>query len=207
MPKTSSLPGFGLPKVTPAEVKRFEAAASIKDPVAFAAELEALIQEKLASAEQVAAASSSLVDTLGGKARALRADTRWSPSATDLQRGRSAMLRRFEQPQNLPLPEFARLAHKSRQQIYKDLAAKPRRLLALSVGPRRQRLPDWQLDPLRLRLTQEVLKRAADIDAWTVFQALSEPLDSLGDRSPVEAVSPGNLDAVVKAVYNALGVH
>lgn len=207
MPKTSSLPGFGLPKVTPAEVKRFEAAASIKDPVAFAAELEALIQEKLASAEQVAAASSSLVDTLGGKARALRADTRWSPSATDLQRGRSAMLRRFEQPQNLPLPEFARLAHKSRQQIYKDLAAKPRRLLALSVGPRRQRLPDWQLDPLRLRLTQEVLKMAADIDAWTVFQALSEPLDSLGDRSPVEAVSPGNLDAVVKAVYNALGVH
>lgn len=207
MPKTSSLPEFGLPKVTPAEVKRFEAAASIKDPVAFAAELEALIQEKLASAEQVAAASSSLVDTLGGKARALRADTRWNPSATDLQRGRSAMLRLFEQPQNLPLPEFARLAHKSRQQIYKDLAAKPRRLLALSVGPRRQRLPDWQLDPLRLRLTQEVLKRAADIDAWTVFQALSEPLDSLGDRSPVEAVSPGNLDAVVKAVYNALGVH
>ncbi len=207
MPKTSSLPGFGLPKVTPAEVKRFEAAASIKDPVAFAAELEALIQEKLASAEQVAADSSSLVDTLGGKARVLRADTRWSPSATDLQRGRSAMLRRFEQPQNLPLPEFARLAHKSRQQIYKDLAAKPRRLLALSVGPRRQRLPEWQLDPLRLRLTQEVLKRAADIDAWTVFQALSEPLDSLGDRSPVEAVSPGNLDAVVKAVYNALGVH
>ncbi len=207
MPKTLSFPGFGLPKVTPAEVKRFEAAASIKDPVAFAAELEALIQEKLASAEPVAAASSSLVDTLGGKARALRADTRWSPSAIDIQRGRSAMLRLFEQPQNLPLPEFARLAYKSRQQIYKDLAAKPRRLLALSVGPRRQRLPDWQLDPLRLRLTQEVLKGAADIDAWTVFHALSEPLDSLGDRSPVEAVSPGNLDAVVKAVYNALGVH
>jgi hypothetical protein len=67
------------------------------------------------------------------------------------------MLRLFEQPQNLPLPEFARLAHKSRQQIYKDLAAKPRRLLALSVGPRKQRLPDWQLDPLRLRLTQDYL--------------------------------------------------
>jgi len=208
MPKTLSFPGFGLPKVTPAEVKRFEAAANIK---------EALIQEKLALAEQYAALQekyaalqeklASVEQALGGKARALRADTRWSPSATDIQRGRSAMLRLFEQPQNLPLPEFARLAHKSRQQIYKDLAAKPRRLLALSVGPRRQRLPDWQLDPLRLRLTQEVLKRAADIDAWTVFQALSEPLDSLGDRSPVEAVSPGNLDAVVKAVYNALGVH
>lgn len=207
MSKTLRFPGFGLPRITPAEVKRFEAAASIKDPVAFATELEALIQEKLASVEQGAADSSSLVDTLGGKARALRADSRWSPSATDVQRGRSAMLRLFEQPQNLPLPEFARLAHKSRQQIYKDLAAKPRRLLALSVGPRRQRLPDWQLDPLRLRLTQEVLKGAADIDAWTVFQALSEPLDSLGDRSPVEAVSPGNLEAVVKAVYNALGVH
>ncbi len=135
MSKTLRFPGFDVPKITPAEVKRFEAAASIKDPVAFAAELEALIQEKLVSAEQVAADSSSLVDTLGGKARALRADSRWSPSATDIQRGRRAMLRRFEQPQNLPLPEFAKLAHKSRQQIYKDLAAKPRRLLALSVAP------------------------------------------------------------------------
>ena len=207
MSKTLRFPGFDVPKITPAEVKRFEVAADIKDPMAFAAELEALIQEKLTSVEQGAADSSSLVDTLGGKARALRAGSRWSPSATDIQRGRRAMLRRFEQPQNLPLPEFAKLAHKSRQQIYKDLAAKPRRLLALSVGPRRQRLPDWQLDPLRLRLTREVLKGAADIDAWTVFQVLSEPLDSLGDRSPVEAVSPGNLDAVVKAVYSALGVH
>lgn len=206
MPKTLSFLRSDLPKVTPAEVRRFEGPARIKNPAAFAAELDALILEKVASAEQ-AADSSFLTQALAHKAQALRTDTRWIPSATDIQRGRHAILQVFERPQNLPLPAFATLAHKSRQQIYKDLAAKPRRLLALSVGPRKQRLPDWQLDPLRLRLTQKVLKLAADVDAWTVFNALSEPLDGLGGRSPVEAVSPGSLDEVVKAVGNALGIH
>lgn len=202
MPKTLSFMGFDLPAVTPTDVHRFDATARIKDRDKFAAELDALIQEKMAAAQ-----AAFVTDQLARKARALRADTRWSPSATDLQRGRSAMLRVFEQPQNLPLSEFARLAHKSRQQIYKDLAAQPRRLLALSVGPRKRRLPEWQLDPLRLCLTQRVLKQADDVDAWTLFHALSDPLELLGGRSPVEAVTPGNLDAVTLAVLAALGLH
>lgn len=151
--------------------------------------------------------ASSLTNTITDKAKALRADTRWSPSDTDIQRGRRAMLQVFQQPKNLPLPAFAKLASKSRQQIYKDLAATPKRLLALNIGRRGQRLPDWQLDPLRLRLTQEVLKGAADVDVWTLFYTLSEPLDCLGGRSPVEAVTRGNFDEVLKAIYNSLGIH
>ena len=205
MPKTLSFMGFDLPKVTPAEVHRFEPAARIKDPVKFAAELDALIQEKMVAAEKAASRISDVDAQLAGKARALRAETPWSPSATDLQRGRSAMLRAFEEPQNLPLARFAQLAHKSRQQIYKDLSAHPRRLLALSVGPRKQRLPEWQLDPLRLRLTQQVLKQAADLDPWTLFHALSDPLEVLEGRSPVEAVTVANLDEVVTAVCSVLG--
>jgi hypothetical protein len=36
------------------------------------------------------------------------------PGATDIQRGRSARLEAFNQPHNLPLPEFARRANKVR---------------------------------------------------------------------------------------------
>lgn len=50
---------------------------------------------------------------------------------------RAATPEALEQPHNLPLPAFARLAHEVPQQIYKDTGA--RRLLALDVGPRGQR--------------------------------------------------------------------
>ena len=116
------------------------------------------------------------------------------------------MLKVFEAPQNLPLPEFARLAHKSRQQIYKDLSARRRRLLALNVGPRRQRLPDWQLDPLRLRLTREVLEHAPDIDPWTAFHALSDSQDGLDGHSPIEMVNSSRFDFVLKVALDALGI-
>ncbi len=208
MPKTSATRAFYLPKVTPAEIHRFERAARISDPEAFSAELNALIKEKVALVEaQVMAASSEVADSLVKKAKNLRAESRWVPAATDLQRGRSAMLKVFDHPQNLPLPAFAKLAHKSRQQIYKDLAASPPRLLALSVGRRGQKLPEWQLDPLRLQLTRKVLEKAQEVDAWTVFQALSEPMDTLAGKSPVEAVRPGNLDSVLAVVFSALDLH
>ena len=208
MSKTLGLMAFDLPKVTPAEVHRFERTARISDPEAFAAELDAFIQEKVALVEEKAtAASSEVAESLIRKAQSLRSETRWAPSSTELQRGRSAMLKVFDQPQNLPLPAFARLAHKSRQQIYKDLAASPPRLLALSVGPRGQKLPEWQLDPLRLQLTQRVLERAEDLDTWTVFHALSEPLEALAGKSPIEAVRPANLASVTQMVFSVLDLH
>lgn len=206
MLKTLGFMGFELPKITTDDVHRFDRAAWIKDPAAFAVVLDELIREKVALAEH-AASREELPAELVDKARALRATSRWRPSATEIQRGRHALLEAFDRPDNLPLPEFARLAHKSRQQIYKDLKSSPRRLLALDVGPRGQRLPDWQLDPVRLKLTQEVLKVAGDVDAWTVYRALSEPAEALRGRSPVNSVTPGNLVEVVATACNVLGVH
>ena len=124
---------------------------------------------------------------------------------TDIQRGRATLLEAFDQPHNLPLPEFAGLANKSRQQIYKDIDAG--RLLALNVGPRGQKLPDWQLDPVKQQLTQAVLQEVEGIDNWTLYRALSEPLEGLGGRAPVDAVTTGSIDDVARAVFNVLGVH
>ena len=205
MPKTLDLADFELPRATAEDVRRFDRAARIKDPVAFAAVLDEFLQEKLASATRAVAREERAVYMVD-KARALRAPSRWRPSATEIQRGRHALLEAFDRPGNLPLPEFAQLAHKSRQQIYKDLNANPKRLLALSVGPRKQRLPDWQLDPLRLELTRRVLEAAADVDAWTIYRALSEPAENLRRRSPVDAVTTGNVGKVVAAVCDTLSV-
>ncbi|HEY9100241.1 MAG TPA: integrase [Thiobacillus sp.] len=210
MPKTLEFIADHLPRVTVDEVRRFSDTVEIRDAQAFAAELEAFVQERIESVElppalEIPIEVETVDQTLARKAAALRADTRWAPRETEIQRGRAAMLEAFEQPHNLPLPDFARLANKSRQQIYKDIEA--RRLLALNVGPRGRRLPDWQLDPVKQRLTQIVLQAAPEVDAWTLYRALSEPLEGLAGRSPVEAVTADSVDDVAKAVFNVLGVH
>ncbi|KAF0808613.1 hypothetical protein A167_02578 [Alcanivorax sp. S71-1-4] len=210
MPKTLEFITDHLPRVTVDEVRRFSDTVEIRDAQAFAAELEAFVQERIELVElppsmEVPIEVETVDQTLARKAAALRADTRWAPRETEIQRGRAAMLEAFEQPHNLPLPDFARLANKSRQQIYKDIEAC--RLLALNVGPRGRRLPDWQLDPVKQRLTQIVLQAASEVDAWTLYRALSEPLEGLAGRSPVEAVTADSVDAVAKAVFNVLGVH
>lgn len=210
MPKTLEFIADHLPRVTVDDVvRRFSASVEIRDARAFAAELQAFVHERVEAVELPPSLEMPLVETmeqaLARKAAALRAGTRWVPGETDIQRGRVAMLEAFDQPHNLPLPEFARLAHKSRQQIYKDIDA--RRLLALNVGPRGQKLPDWQLDPVKQRLTQAVLQAAAEVDNWTLYRALSEPLESLGGRSPVDAVAADSVDELAKVVLNVLGIH
>ena len=147
----------------------------------------------------------ALEKTLAAKASALRADAPWVPSDTDIQRGRTVLLKAFEQASNLPLPEFARLANKSRQQIYKDIEAG--RLLALNVGPRGQKLPDWQLDPVKQQFTEAVLKGASQLDCWTLYRALSEPLDALDARSPLDVVTAKSIGELKKVVFNELGIH
>lgn len=204
MPKILEFQTIQRPRVTLDEVRRFTDTVDIRNAPAFAAELEVFLQEYLVSAG-VAIEAESVEQALARKASALRAADRWHPGETDIQRGRAALLAAFEQPCNLPLADFARLANKSRQQIYKDIQA--RRLLALNVGPRGQRLPDWQLDPLRQQLTQAVLQGAPGVDTWTLYRALSEPLEGMGGRSPVEAVAAESLEAVTRAVFNVLGVH
>lgn len=210
MPRILEFIADHLPPVTVEEVHRFTDTVEIRDAQAFAAELEFFMQERLERVElpmalDVAPAAGPMEQGLARKSAALRAGTRWVPSETDIQRGRAVLLEAFDQPHNLPLPEFARLAGKVRQQIYKDIDAG--RLLALNVGRRGQKLPDWQLDPVRQRLTQAVLRGAPGVDAWTLYHALSEPLEGLGGRSPVQAVAADSVDAVAKAVFNVLGVH
>lgn len=206
MSKTTELIADHLPRVTVEDVRRFAATAEIRDARAFAAELQAFVHERVEAVElPVTLEVETVKQALARKAAALRADTRWVPGETDIQRGRAVLLDAFDRPHNLPLARFAKLADKSRQQIYNDIGA--RRLLALSVGPRGQRLPDWQLDPAKQQLTQAVLQEVEGIDNWTIYRALSEPLEGLGGRSPVDAVTPSSIDDVARAVFNVLGVH
>lgn len=193
-----------LPRVTVEDVRRFADTVEIRDATAFAAELQAFVHERVEAVTLPANLEETVGQALARKAAALRADTRWAPNETDVQRGRAVLLETFNQPHNLPPAEFAKLADKSRQQIYKDILA--RRLLALNVGPRGQKLPDWQLDPVKQQLTQTVLQEVEGIDHWTIYRALSEPLEGLGGRSPVDAVTHGTIDDVAEAVFNVLGV-
>ncbi|MBJ9965646.1 integrase [Burkholderia seminalis] len=194
-----------LPRVTVEDVRRFADTVEIRDAPAFAAELQAFIHERVEAVTRPAnQKGGTVVQGLQRKAAALRCGTRWAPNETDVQRGRAVLLETFNLPDNLPTAEFAKLADKSRQQIYKDILA--RRLLALNVGPRGQKLPDWQLDPVKQQLTQTVLQEVEGIDHWTIYRALSEPLEGLGGRSPVDAVTHGTIDKVAEAVFNVLDV-
>lgn len=205
MPNAIEFIADHLPRVTVEDVRRFADTVEIRDATAFAAELQAFVHERVEAVKLPASLEAETVqEALARKAGALRAETRWAPSETDVQRGRAALLETFNQPHNLAIPEYAKLADKSRQQIYKDIDAQ--RLLALNVGRRGQRLPDWQLDPVKQRLTQAVLQGAPGLDPWTLYRALSEPLEGLDGRSPAEAVAADSVDAVAKAVFNVLGV-
>ncbi len=134
-----------------------------------------------------------------------RADQRSQPGLTDIQRERAMMLAIFEAPHNLPLAVFAKLAGKSRPQINREIEG--RRLLSLAMGNRGQRIPDWQLDPVRQEFIQSVLQRAEGVDGWTVYRALSEPHEVLEGRSPVEAVNMQNRHEAARVVFSALGLN
>lgn len=204
MRKAQTASALNQPLVTPTEVRRFDKAITVRDRGAFLFELDRLVREKVAAATDVAAEATPLTETLGRKAASLRAVTSWAPTAADVQRGRAELLREFDRPHNLPLADFVRLAHKSRQQVYKDISA--RRLLALDVGRRGQRVPDWQLESPGLQLTRAVLQATEDLDAWTVYRALAEPSEALGGQSPAASVNRGNVDATARVVLASLGV-
>jgi len=68
-------------------------------------------------------------------------------------------------------------------------------------------VPDWQLVPAALALTQAVLAKAADeVDPWTVYQALSMPDDGLGGKAPIAAVTPSKVRDVADLVCVRLGI-
>lgn len=104
---------------------------------------------------------------------------------------------KLEVPHNLPVAEFAKLAGKSRRWIGDEIQA--RNLLAIVVGNRGQRVPDWHLDSVKHRLIKAVLKHTWDADAWQIYHALSRPNAMLDGRVPVDMVTQENLAEAVRA--------
>ncbi len=214
MPPTVNLAPANVFDVSHDDIQRFNSVATISDEAGFARALTAFILEKFQSVKTPpvflpetngdTALLPEILSQLNSKARALRASGTWQASASELQRGRMQMLKEFNAPGNLPLAQYAQLANKSRQQLYKDVAAK--RLLALSIGNRGLRIPDWQLTPDAQELTRQLLAKAGTVDEWTLFHALAEPYEALQHKSPITAVSKANLNQVLATVLNKLGL-
>lgn len=117
---------------------------------------------------------------------------------SDVQRERMKMLEIYEASHNLPVFQFARLAGKSRDQVNREIKAG--KLLTLSIGNRGQRIPDWQLDPLKQRLVSTLLGQTRKVASWQLYRALLQPRELLQRCSAMEAVSETNLQEVVKIV-------
>lgn len=107
-------------------------------------------------------------------------------AGTPIQRSRQAKLDAYEAPHNLPIPAFAKLAGKSRDQINREIASG--QLLAVSFGNRGKRVPDWQLDPVRRKLIQSVRQRAPEFDAWDLYWAMIQPCECLNGLAAVDGV-------------------
>ncbi|MEH6498285.1 MAG: hypothetical protein V7751_02735 [Pseudoalteromonas distincta] len=100
-------------------------------------------------------------------------------------------------------PNGVESAGKSRDQINREI--KTGKLLTLKVGNRGQRIPDWQLDPIKLRLTQAaMMKGRGDAHSWHLYHALLQPYEQLRGKSPVEAVFANNIHKVTRVVQDAL---
>lgn len=117
---------------------------------------------------------------------------------SDIQRERMELVDVFEAPHNLPVAEYAKMAGKSRRWISYEIKAG--NLLALNLGNRGQRVPDWHLDPVKHALIQAVLKLARGSDPWQIYHALLQPRAMLRGRSALESATATNLDKLIMAV-------
>ncbi|MFV0601446.1 MAG: tyrosine-type recombinase/integrase [Brachymonas sp.] len=117
---------------------------------------------------------------------------------SDIQRERMALVDVFEAAHNLPVVEYAKMAGKSRRWISYEIKAG--NLLALNLGNRGQRVPDWHLDPVKHALIQAVLKLNRGADPWQIYHALLQPRATLRGRSALGSVTATNLDKLIMAV-------
>ncbi len=117
---------------------------------------------------------------------------------SDIQRERMELVDVFEAPHNLPVAEYAKMAGKSRRWISYEIKAG--NLLALNLGNRGQRVPDWHLDPVKHALIQAVLKLTQGSDPWQIYHALLQPRAMLRGRSALESATATNLDKLIMAV-------
>ena len=93
------------------------------------------------------------------------------PEVSAIQREREEMLAMYESPSCLPVPLFGKLAGKSKDQINRELKAG--KLLSISLGNRGQRVPDWQLVPLKHKLAQVLMNQRPHADSWDLYRMLT----------------------------------
>lgn len=120
------------------------------------------------------------------------------PEVSAIQREREEMLAIYESPSCLPVPLFGKLAGKSKDQISRELKAG--KLLSISLGNRGQRVPDWQLVPLKHKLAQVLMRQCPQADSWELYRMLTRPHPDLGDRAAIDLVTPSNLGTVVQVI-------
>ncbi|AHG20712.1 hypothetical protein Z042_14660 [Chania multitudinisentens RB-25] len=116
-----------------------------------------------------------------------RKEQRPQPMLTDIQRQRAKQLETFEAAHNLPLPAFARLAGKSRDQITRDIKAG--RLLALSLG--------------KAPLIKHILTHTQGTDPWHLYHALTEPLEEEGG-AVIDQLTAQNLKTLTRELCRQL---
>ena len=104
----------------------------------------------------------------------------------------------YESPSCLPVPLFGKLAGKSKDQINRELKAG--KLLSISLGNRGQRVPDWQLVPLKHKLAQVLMNQRPHADSWDLYRMLTQPHPDLGDRAAIDAVTMTNVPAIVRVI-------
>lgn len=141
----------------------------------------------------------------GGNMPSFRATARWKPTVHQLRRGRVLMLKEFWNPRNLTVEQFAKIAKKSRSQIYQYV--RRRKLLAISVGRRVQHIPGWQIDDAKKKLTRTMLQKARNVDEWTLYFALSNPNNAFSGKPPIDIVTSGNVDQVACVLIAQFGFH
>ena len=120
------------------------------------------------------------------------------PEVSAIQREREEMLAIYESPSSLPVPLFGKLAGKSKDQINRELKAG--KLLSISLGNRGQRVPDWQLVPLKHKLAQVLMHQYPQADSWELYRMLTRPHPDLGDRAAIDIVTPSNLGMVAQVI-------
>ncbi|WP_458729770.1 tyrosine-type recombinase/integrase [Pseudomonas brenneri] len=120
------------------------------------------------------------------------------PEVSAIQREREDMLAIYESPSSLPVPLFGKLAGKSKDQINRELKAG--KLLSIGLGNRGQRVPDWQLVPLKHKLTLVLMNQCPQAAPWELYRMLARPHPDLGDRAAIDVVTPSNLGTVVQVI-------
>jgi integrase len=117
------------------------------------------------------------------------------PTLSNLQRERLKLVDIFESPDNLVVADYAKLAGKSRRWITYEIQAG--NLLAIQLGNKGQRVPVWQLEPLKRQLVQSVLRQTPrGVDTWDIYHALHRQDETLGGRSILDAVTQQNLKEI-----------